>query len=126
MSELERQLVAIEADVDTGRYRTGPSDRFVRELCARPRSERLALAPDVSRVSRKLHDRQHRRTVLLRARRAREALGTAVGGAAVAICLATGSALLIAAAFIWVTTLESLLKVGVGGATRTAPWVQTK
>lgn len=115
MGELGRELLAIEADLDAGRYRAGAWDGFVRRVRRRPQQERRALAADVSRVSRKLHARGGFRTVSLPAGIALEVLATAIGGVAVAIGRAEGSSLVVvAAAVIWVTTFEPLVKVVVG------------
>jgi hypothetical protein len=115
MGELGRELAAIEADLDAGRYRAGAWQGFVRRARRRPREERRALAADVSRVSRKLHARQGLRTVSLSAGIGLELLATAVGGAAVAIgCVARSNLAVLAAAAIWVTTFEPLVKIVVG------------
>jgi hypothetical protein len=115
MDELRTQLVAIEADLDAGSYRVGAWDELVRRIRRRPQQERRALAADVSRASRKLHARNGLRTVSLPTGIACEVLATAAGGVTLGIGRATGSSLAaVAAAVIWITTFQPLVKVLVG------------
>ncbi len=115
MDELRNQLAASESAVDAGRYRVGAWDAFVRRVRLRPQRERRALAADVSRVSRNLHTRNGLRMVSLPAGIALEVLATAGGGATLAIGRAEGSSIAaVAAAVIWVTTFQPLVKVFVG------------
>ena len=115
MNDLADQLRAIEAELDAGRYHPGAWERFVRLVGRRPRSERLALAADISRVSCKLHTRNGLRTVSPATGCALELLATAVGAAGLAVGLARGwNVAALAAAAIWVTTFEPLVKLGTG------------
>jgi hypothetical protein len=115
MDELRSQLVAIEADLDAGRYRVGAWDEFLRRVRRRSQPERRALAEDVSRVSRKLHTRNGLSRVSLPAGIALEVLATAAGGVALAIGRAAGSSgAVVATALIWITTFQPLVKVCVG------------
>ena len=56
---LKQRLDVIETALDDGTYRAGPWQTLVRDLDQSPRSDRAALAADVSRVSRKLHRRNN-------------------------------------------------------------------
>lgn len=114
-SDLRRKLERIEADLDANRYRAGPWDAFLREALRRPQGERLALSVDVSRVSRKLHRRGVSRTLPVCVGVALEILATLVGGLVLWIGDSIRSNLAaVAAALIWITTLQPLVKLVVG------------
>ncbi len=115
MTDFRSKLVAIETNIDAGRYRPGPWDAFLRSACRQPRSERLALAADVSRISQKLHARHHLRTLSVTAGVGIELLATLAGCGALAIARASGSNLVaLLAAGIWITTFQPLIKLCVG------------
>ncbi len=114
-NELRERLLAIEADLDAGRYRPGPWAQWLRLARRRPISERQALAADVSRVSRKLHARDGLRTVSVAAAIGAELLATAAGGALLWLARVLGSNLVaLAGAGLWITTFQPLIKVSVG------------
>jgi len=117
MDDLRDELLVIERTLDAGLYRPGPWERFLRQAQQRPRSERQALAADVSRVSEKVHRRGGPRTVSVAAGVGLELAATAVGGLflALGIHLASNVGVLLAGA-IWITTFEPLVKVVVGFA----------
>jgi hypothetical protein len=115
MDDLHARLAAIETDLDAGCYRPGPWERFLRQLRNRPRDERSALASDVSRVSEKLHRRQARRTMGVRAAVALELAATAAGAVLLWVGIRAGSNLAaLTAAAIWMTTFQPLCKLGAG------------
>ncbi|HEY2484382.1 MAG TPA: hypothetical protein VGI36_04500 [Candidatus Binataceae bacterium] len=112
---LSDQLVAIEREVDSNRYRAGPWTRVVNEVRALPIAERRSVAENLSRISRKLHQRSGRSTVSVPAGYLAE-LGLAIAGAVV---LALGSRhqsnlLVIVSAVIWTIAFQPLIKVAVG------------
>lgn len=113
--DLRGRLAAIEADLDAGRYRVGDWDAFVRRARQLPSSKRSALAADLDRISRKLHALTQRSTVSTAAGVGLELLGTLVGAIAMVIGYATGSnAAAVAAAAIWMTTFQPLVKLAAG------------
>lgn len=115
MSDLRSKLAAIEADIDAGRYRPGLWENLVRLARGQPRSERLALAADVSRISGKLHGRKGLRTLSVPAGVELELLATVAGGVALAIARANGSNLAaLVAAGVWITTFQPLIKLMAG------------
>lgn len=115
MSDLRSKLVAIEADLDAGRYRPGPWGEFLRLARQGSPSEHQALAADVSRVSRKLHARNGLQALSVTTGVGLELLATAVGGAVLAIGHARGSNLAaLVAAGVWITTFQPLIKLFVG------------
>jgi hypothetical protein len=114
---LRDRLATIEAALDRGDYKPGPWRRLVDELRDSPQAERIALAPDVNRVSSKLHRRQPRRTIGLLGAVLLEALGGILGGVLVAAALKHGSTLLALVGMgLWVMSFEPLLKLSVGTA----------
>ncbi len=117
MEDLHARLAAIETDLDTGRYRPGQWESFLRVARQRPRSERVAVQGDVSRVSIKLHRRSGPCTVSVLAGIALEVAATALGGALLAIGLRVQSSVMVlVAAAVWVTTFEPMLKLLIGTA----------
>jgi hypothetical protein len=74
--------VAIEREVDSNCDRAGPWARVVNEIRALPIAERRSVAENLSRMSRKLHQRSGRSTVSVPAGYLAE-LGLAIAGAVV-------------------------------------------
>ncbi len=78
MEDLHARLATIETDLDTGRYRPGQWESFLRVARNRPRCERVAVQGDVNRVSMKLHRRSGPRTTSVLAGVTLEVMATAV------------------------------------------------
>jgi hypothetical protein len=117
LADLRAHLSQIEASIDGGGYRPGPWARLVGDLKRRPQPERRALAPDLSRVSRKLHQLRHRRRISVAAGVALEAAGVIVGGILLAAAIHSDSVIdAVAAAIIWMTAFQPLTKVAMGYA----------
>ncbi|HKV55379.1 MAG TPA: hypothetical protein VJN94_12145 [Candidatus Binataceae bacterium] len=115
LEQLHDRLRSIEQSLDTHGYRPGPWESLVRALRSRPAAERAALAGDVSRVSRKLHQRQPRKTYPIPAAIALEVALAILGPVMLAISVRLHSNLLaIAGAGVWMTAIEPLLKYVVG------------
>lgn len=113
--EIRDRIVAIERDIDAGRYYPGPWEALLRDARTLPRAERAALTEEVSRVSRKLHTRAGRRTVPFMTALLGEIVFAIVGG--VLLLIAAGrhsNVLAIIAALIWITAFQPLVKIGVG------------
>jgi hypothetical protein len=112
---LRAELTAIETALDDGSYRPGPWQKLTDELRGWPQAERLALAPDVTRISRKLHLRRHRYTVAAVSGILLEAWAGIIGGVLVADGVARNSnGFAIAGMMLWVVSFEPLLKIGTG------------
>jgi hypothetical protein len=112
---LRDRLAMIEAALDRGDYRPGPWRRLVDELRDSVQTERALLAPDVSRVSRKLHLLRRRRTVGVVGAILLEGLGGTLAGLLIAAALTHGSTLLaLVGIALLVTSLEPLIKLSVG------------
>ena len=112
---LSDKLVAIERDVDSNSYRAGPWARVVNEIRALPIAERRSVAENLSRISRKLHQRGGRSTVSVRAGYLAE-VALAVAGAVV-LALGTrhqSNLLVIVSAVLWTIAFQPLVKVTVG------------
>jgi hypothetical protein len=62
-SQLRDRISAIEQSLDGNCYRPGPWDSVVRAARGLDREARMELAGDLSRVSRRLHQRHHWRTL---------------------------------------------------------------
>ena len=115
--ELHARLLAVEADLEADRYRTGTWDGILRALRRRPRVERLALSAEVSRVSRKLHGRSGIRTMPVAAGLVLEGAGTLIACAVLSFALRNRSNLAaLLAAVVLVTTFQPLIKVMIGTA----------
>ncbi|MFQ5664965.1 MAG: hypothetical protein ACE5I7_00885 [Candidatus Binatia bacterium] len=115
MQELRAKLASIERSLDAGGYRPGTWQTFVRRVQNRPRSERVALAAGISRVSQKLHRRTGRRTLPVAVAVALELAATALGAVLLAVGLRSrSSTAVLGAAAVWVVTFEPLLKLLVG------------
>jgi hypothetical protein len=117
VEELAARIRVIERDLDAQRYRPGPWARTVRDLRNSPGGVREKLAADVSRVSRKLHMRNGRRTVSARMGIVLELAATVLGGALLALAFShRWSLLAIVAMLIWMMTFQPLIKLAVGRA----------
>jgi hypothetical protein len=114
---LRDRLAMIEAALDRGDYGPGPWRRLVDELRDSVQTERALLAPDVSRVSRKLHLLRRRRKVGVVGAILLEGLGGTLAGLLIAAALTHGSTLLaLVGMALLVTSLEPLVKLSVGTA----------
>lgn len=110
-------LSEIEDALDAGTYRPGQWMRFLEEARACPDGERALLAARVSEVSARLHDEKRPTSFPLESALVLEAAGVLVGAACAGASRAMGSSLLaLGAATMWMSTLQPLLKVGVGTA----------
>jgi hypothetical protein len=112
---LSDQIVAIEREVDSTSYRAGPWARLVNEVRALPIAERRSVAENLSRISRKLHQRGGRGTISVRAGYLAE-VGLAIAGAVV-LALGTrhqSNLLVIVSAVLWTIAFQPLVKVTVG------------
>jgi hypothetical protein len=108
-------LSQIENELAEGVYRPGGWAGFLRVARWPPRAERLAMSPDVTRVSDKLHKRRHAFRLPFWVGLAEEAAGTVVGGALLEAGLDRRStAFVIASAVILTITLQPLVKIAVG------------
>ncbi|HVA81530.1 MAG TPA: hypothetical protein VNF29_11450 [Candidatus Binataceae bacterium] len=105
-------LAQIEHNLNEGRYRPGPWERYIRELKRHPAAARAALARDVSRVSRKLHLRAPRKTISVRAAVALE-LGAIVLGALLLAFSGRESSLVLglAGACLWIMSSQPIVKI---------------
>jgi hypothetical protein len=114
---LRDRLAMIEAALDSGDYKPEPWRRLVDELRDTVQTERAALAPDISRASRKLHQRRRRRTVRVIGAILLEGLGGTLAGLLIAAALTHGLTLqaLVGMALL-VTSLEPLIKLSAGTA----------
>ncbi|HUY28988.1 MAG TPA: hypothetical protein VMV27_16380 [Candidatus Binataceae bacterium] len=110
--ELRIGLAQIEHNLNEGRYRPGPWERYIRELKRQPGAARAALARDVSRVSRKLHQRTPRKTISVRAAVAIELGATALGAIVLVLSRGESSAALgLAGALVWIMSLQPIVKI---------------
>lgn len=110
--EVRIGLVQIEHNLNEGRYRPGPWERYIRELKRRPAAVRRALCGDVNRVSRKLHLRTPRKTIPVRAGVAIELAALVLG--AVLLWLSVQELAIVLAlvgALLWIMTLQPLVKI---------------
>jgi hypothetical protein len=109
------RIVAIERDIDEGRYVPGPWQPLLRDARALPRHEREPLAEEFSRVSRKLHQRGGRYTVPLTTGMLVEIGAAFIGAVMVIIADSRHSNLFaIIAAILWTVSFQPLLKMAVG------------
>src|SRR5438876_8575144 len=72
-------IATIERDLDANSYKPGPWARTVKETRALPIADRRELAAELSRVSRRLHERGARHTVSAEVGYAIEAVFAALG-----------------------------------------------
>lgn len=112
---ISERIAAIERDVDNNRYSPGPWARLVKEIRGLPVAERREFSRDLTRVSRKLHERGGRSTIAAPIGYAAEIVLAFIGAIILAIGAVERSGILvIAAALIWTTAFQPLIKVGVG------------
>jgi hypothetical protein len=115
VTELSATISEIEEALDAGTYRTGPWQGLLRDANASSPEGLAPLAEAISRVSDKLHRRDGRRTLPFPIAMVFEVVGTVVGFGVLLIGLRDTSVAWVALATgILVTTLQPLLKVGVG------------
>src|ERR1041384_5855033 len=115
LADLYTILFVIEHDLDTHRYRSGLWTQFVRLVQQRSQVERMILAADISRVSEKLHRRHGQRTLPISLGVGLELLATTLGAGLLVVGLHTASTVaVLAAAVMWITTFEPLVKMTVG------------
>lgn len=115
LEELQQRLAEIEGDLDGGRYKAGPWQVLIDDLRSCPSAQRIAVADRVSRVSRKLHQRQARKTIGVGSAIVLEIAATIVGGILLIGAASTASNVLaLAGAAIWATTFQPLIKVAAG------------
>lgn len=109
------RVIEVERQVDEGRYRRGTWEQVIDDARGLPRSERGALADDISRVSRKLHLRDGRRTLPIVASLVLEGLGALMGAIFLILAIQRGSNIFgILAGLLWVSTFQPLIKTAVG------------
>lgn len=110
--DLRIGLLQIEHNLNEGRYRPGPWERYIRELKRRPAAARAALSADVSRVSRKLHLRTPRKTITVRAGLTIELIALVLGGVLIWASVREVSIVLaLIGALLWTMTLQPLIKI---------------
>ena len=111
---LSERIATIESEIDSGRYKPGPWSRLVSEIRAMPIVDRRELSSDLTRVSRKLHERG-KRTFPAQTAYTAELVLAVIGAILLGIGVHQQSNLLvILAALIWTTAFQPLVKVGVG------------
>jgi hypothetical protein len=114
-TDLKAELHRIEAALDSDRYRPGPWAAFLLVARRQSRPVRLALAPDVTRVSDKLHQRRHAARFPLWVGLAFEAVGTAAGVGFLEMGLERADAgLVVISSIILTVTIQPLIKIAVG------------
>lgn len=115
IGQLRDRIAAIDQALDSGQYRAGPWDALLRDVRALPEPGRALLADDLSRVSRKLHQRHRWRTLPVTAALAAE-LALAIAGSVLLILgVRHGSNLLvILTAALWSVAFQPLIKVTTG------------
>lgn len=112
---LSDRIAAIEQQVDSNSYHAGPWARVVNEVRTLPIAERRLLAEDLSRVSRKLHQRSGRGTISVRTGYLAEVALALAGAVVLALGARQRSNLLvIVSALIWTIAFQPLTKVAVG------------
>lgn len=117
LDALRARLQEIERALDAGIYQPGPWRGVLRAARALPGADRASIMDDVSRISRKLHQRSNRRMLPLGAGLALEATAVAVGAVLLAIGLqreSNGAA--IAGAIFWAVSFQPVIKMLVGRA----------
>ena len=109
------RIAAIEREVDANHYSPGPWSRLVKEIRALPVAQRREYSRDLTRVSRKLHERGGRWTISSPAGYAIEVALAIIGTIVLAVGAADRSDILVAtAALIWTMAFQPIIKVGVG------------
>lgn len=115
VSDLTGRLDDIESQLDDGTYQAGPWADLLRAAQRRDQAERRSMTDDVSRVSDKLHHRNHPVTLPLSVGLLIELLGTAVGLIALEIGLRRSRpGWVLAAGMILTVTWQPLLRVAAG------------
>jgi hypothetical protein len=115
--DLRGRVLEIERAVDDGTYRPGPWQELVRDIRNSMFFERVAVADDVSRVSRKLHMRKRRRWFSMSSGLLLEIAATGLGGTVMMVGVAMRSNwLAFLGALIWMMTFQPLIKLMVGRA----------
>jgi len=113
--DLRARLAAIEQAVDEGSYGPGAWRALIGDLRNSKLFERAALSEDVSRVSRKLHLRRHRRCVAINTGILLEIAAAIIGGLLmIAGAAARSNAAAFAGAILWMIAFEPLVKFAVG------------
>jgi hypothetical protein len=113
--DLNATLARIEGELDAGSYRPGPWAEFLGVARRRSRATRLALAPDVTRVSDKLHRRKHSTRFPFSIGLVLAVIGTVVGVALLQLGLARAhTGLAIASSVVLTVTLQPPIKLAVG------------
>ena len=113
--QIRDRIAEVERQVDAKSYRPGPWDRLLKDTRALPRSERVTLKEEITRVSSKLHRREGRRTFSATGGLVGEIALTVLGGVGVVLAIHNRSNVAgIIGAVIWMTTFQPLVKVGVG------------
>lgn len=116
-SALRAQIAEIESSIDSGTYRPGPWARLLTRARAASASDRLAISPDVTRVSRKLHLRRGRNTIKAQTGLMIELGAVALGDFLLAFGVRVASNVAaIAGMALWVVALQPLIKVATGAA----------
>jgi hypothetical protein len=115
--DLTQRLLDLEREIDGGHYRTGTWESFTRDLRGSSQVKRVALATDVSRVSRKLHSRHGYKTISLDWAISLEIAAAALGGILIAATASYQSNLAATAgALIWIVALQPIVKFSTGRA----------
>ena len=113
--DLNQALGRIESELDEGVYRPGPWAQLLRAVRQRPKRERQALAPDLSRISDQIHRRTHTPRCSFAVGLALEASATLVGVALLEAGLERRSMVLVLiSAAVLATALQPLVKIAVG------------
>jgi hypothetical protein len=113
--QLRARLSVVEQALDDGQYRPGPWDTILRAARALPRADRALLADDLSRVSRKLHQRHQWRKLPVAAALGTEAAFAVIGGVLLIFGIRHNSNLLVlATAALWSVAFQPLIKVTTG------------
>ena len=114
-SDLIGRLEDIEKQLDARTYRAGPWTDFLRDAQRRDRTERRSMTETVTRVSGKLHGRNHPITLPLSAGLLIELVGTAAGMIVLEMGLRRSCpGCVLAAGMILTVTWQPLLKVAAG------------
>ena len=116
---ISERIAEVGRQLDDNSYRPGPWDKLLKDVRALPRSERLPLKDEISRVSTKLHRRDGKRILSVATGLIAEGALTLVGGVLIVLAGRNQSTLVasifgIGAALIWMMTFQPLIKVGAG------------
>lgn len=116
-TEAVREMILnVERSLDAGTYRPGPWAEATRRAGALPRDQRIALSEDITRVSDKLHRRNHpSRKVSANVGVLLELIGTADGMVGLYLGLRWDLPILVwISTFLMCATLQPLMKMLVG------------